>query len=104
MAGDNGRRRVVVTGVGAVTPLGNTAESFWENLTAGKSGAGPITLFDASEYPVRFACELKGFDPTNWMEHRKARRMDRFSQMVLAAARMAEADSGVDVAAETERT
>jgi 3-oxoacyl-[acyl-carrier-protein] synthase II len=104
LAGDNGRRRVVVTGVGAVTPLGNTAESFWENLTAGKSGAGPITLFDASEYPVTFACELKGFDPTNWMEHRKARRMDRFSQMVLAAARMAEADSGVDVEGETERT
>jgi 3-oxoacyl-[acyl-carrier-protein] synthase II len=104
LAGDNGRRRVVVTGMGAVTPLGNTAESFWENLTAGKSGAGPITLFDASEYPVTFACELKGFDPTDWMEHRKARRMDRFSQMVLAAARMAEADSGVDVEAETERT
>jgi 3-oxoacyl-[acyl-carrier-protein] synthase II len=103
VASDNGRRRVVVTGVGAVTPLGNDAESFWENLTAGKSGAGPITIFDASEYPVKFACELKGFDPTVWMDKRKTRRMDRFAQMVLAAARMAEEDSGLEVEAETER-
>ncbi len=100
----NGQRRVVVTGVGAVTPLGNDAETFWENLTAGRSGAGPITLFDPSEFPVTFACELKGFDPTQWIERRKARKMDRFSQMVLAAARMAEADAGIDVAGETERT
>lgn len=100
----NGDRRVVVTGVGAVTPLGNDAETFWKNLTAGKSGAGPITLFDASEYPVKFACELKDFDPTNWMEHRKARRMDRFSQMVLAAAQMAKDDAGIDIEGESERT
>jgi 3-oxoacyl-[acyl-carrier-protein] synthase II len=97
-------RRVVVTGVGAVTPLGNDAESFWENLTAGKSGAGPITIFDASEYPVTFACELKDFDPATWIDKRKARRMDRFAQMILAAARMAEADSGFDIEPETERT
>jgi 3-oxoacyl-[acyl-carrier-protein] synthase II len=103
VASDNGRRRVVVTGVGAVTPLGNDAETFWENLTAGKSGAGPITIFDASEYPVTFACELKNFDPTVWIDKRKTRRMDRFAQMVLAAARMAEEDSGLDVEAETER-
>jgi 3-oxoacyl-[acyl-carrier-protein] synthase II len=103
VAGPNGRRRVVVTGVGAVTPLGNTAESFWENLTAGKSGAGPITIFDASEYPVTFACELKDFDPTKWIDKRKTRRMDRFAQMVLAAARMAEEDSGIDIEPETER-
>jgi 3-oxoacyl-[acyl-carrier-protein] synthase II len=103
VASENGRRRVVVTGVGAVTPLGNDAESFWDNLTAGKSGAGPITIFDASEYPVTFACELKDFDPTKWIDKRKARRMDRFAQMVLAAARMAEEDSGLDVEAETER-
>jgi 3-oxoacyl-[acyl-carrier-protein] synthase II len=103
VASENGRRRVVVTGMGAVTPLGNTAESFWENLTAGKSGAGPITIFDASDYPVQFACELKDFDPTKWIDKRKARRMDRFAQMVLAAARMAEEDSGLDVDAETER-
>jgi 3-oxoacyl-[acyl-carrier-protein] synthase II len=90
--------------MGAVTPLGNDAEAFWENLTAGKSGAAPITAFDPSEYPVHFACEVKDFDPTQWIEHRKARRMDRFAQMIIAAARMAEQDSGIDIEAETERT
>jgi 3-oxoacyl-[acyl-carrier-protein] synthase II len=100
----NGRKRVVVTGIGAVTPLGNTAEEYWTNLIAGKSGAGPITLFDASDFPITFACELKGFEPSDWTEKRKARKMDRFAQMILAAARMAEADSGIDIAKETERT
>ncbi|MGH3023222.1 MAG: beta-ketoacyl-ACP synthase II, partial [Gaiellaceae bacterium] len=90
--------------MGAVTPLGNDAETFWTNLTAGESGAAGITAFDPSEYAVHFACELKDFDPTQWIEHRKARRMDRFAQMVIAAARMAEADSGIDIEAETERT
>jgi 3-oxoacyl-[acyl-carrier-protein] synthase II len=94
---------VVVTGIGAVTPLGNDAETFWENLTAGKSGAAPITLFDPSEFAVHFACEAKDFDPTNWIEHRKARRMDRFAQMIVAAARMAEEDSGLEIGAETDR-
>ena len=104
MASQNGRRRVVITGMGAVTPLGNDAETFWENLTAGKGGAAPITAFDPSEYAVHFACEVKGFDPTQWIEHRKARRMDRFAQMIIAAARMAEQDSGIDIEGETERT
>ena len=104
MASQNGRRRVVITGMGAVTPLGNDAETFWENLTAGKGGAAPITAFDPSEYAVHFACELKGFEPTQWIEHRKARRMDRFAQMIIAAARMAEQDSGIDIEGETERT
>ena len=104
MASENGRRRVVVTGMGAVTPLGNDAETFWENLDAGKGGAAPITSFDPSEYAVHFACELKDFDPTQWIEHRKARRMDRFAQMIIAAARMAEEDSGIDIEPETERT
>ncbi|HEU4448751.1 MAG TPA: beta-ketoacyl-ACP synthase II [Gaiellaceae bacterium] len=104
MASDNGRRRVVITGMGAVTPLGNDVESFWENLTAGKGGAARIAAFDSSEYAVHFACELKGFEPTAWIEHRKARRMDRFAQMIIAAARMAEQDSGIDIEAETERT
>ncbi|MDQ3670085.1 MAG: beta-ketoacyl-[acyl-carrier-protein] synthase II, partial [Actinomycetota bacterium] len=99
----NGKQRVVVTGVGAVTPLGNDAETYWENLVAGRSGAGPITLFDSSDYPVRFACELKDFDPTKWLDRRKARKMDRFSQMVVAAARMAEEDSGIDIERENER-
>jgi 3-oxoacyl-[acyl-carrier-protein] synthase II len=100
----NGRRRVVITGIGLVAPLGTDAETFWESLTAGDSGAGPITAFDASEFAVHIACELNGFDPTRWIEHKKARRMDRFVQMIVAAARMAEKDSGLDIAAETERT
>jgi 3-oxoacyl-[acyl-carrier-protein] synthase II len=99
----NGRRRVVVTGVGMVTPLGNDAESTWERLVAGESGAGPITRFDSSDYSVRFACELKDFDPTVWIERKQARRMDRFSQMALSAARMAEADSGIEIAKEPDR-
>src|SRR5919109_4825135 len=99
----NGRRRVVITGVGMVTPLGNDPESTWENLVAGESGAGPITHFDTSDYSVRFACEAKDFDPTVWIERKQARRMDRFSQLALSAARMAEADSGIDVASEPDR-
>jgi 3-oxoacyl-[acyl-carrier-protein] synthase II len=99
----NGRRRVVVTGIGMVTPLGNDPESTWENLLAGESGAGPITQFDASDYPVRFACELKDFDPTTWIERKQARRMDRFSQMALSAARMAEADSALSISDSPDR-
>src|ERR687896_1552327 len=99
----NGRRRVVVTGLGMVTPLGNDPESTWANLVAGESGAGPITRFDASEYSVRFACEASDFDPTTWIERKQARRMDRFSQLALSAARMAEADSGISIAAAPDR-
>src|ERR671935_764360 len=99
----DGRRRVVITGVGMVTPLGNDPDSTWENLVAGESGAGPITHFDASEYAVRFACEASEFDPTTWIERKQARRMDRFSQLALSAARMAEADSGIDIASEPDR-
>ncbi len=99
----NGRRRVVITGVGMVTPLGNDPESTWQSLVAGESGAGPITQFDASDYSVKFACELKDFDPTVWIERKQARRMDRFSQLALSAARMAEADSGLDVSQEPDR-
>ena len=99
----NGRRRVVITGLGAVTPLGNDVETTWERLLAGESSAGPITQFDADGYPVHFACELKDFDPTQWIERKQARRMDRFAQMILAAARQAEADSGIDVAADADR-
>ena len=93
----NGRRRVVITGIGAVSPLGNDVESSWENLTAGRSGAATIEQWDASAYPVTFACELKDFDPKNWIDHKQARRMDRFAQMIVAAARQAEEDSGFQV-------
>jgi 3-oxoacyl-[acyl-carrier-protein] synthase II len=99
----NGQRRVVITGIGAVTPLGNDAETSWQRLLAGESGAGPITQFDATDYHVHFACEVKDFDPSNWIERKQARRMDRFAQIILAAARQAEADSGVDVKADGDR-
>src|SRR6478609_11404004 len=100
MAGgsDNGRRRVVITGVGMVSPLGNDPDSSWQSLVAGESGAGPITHFDTSDYDVHFACELKDFDPTTWIDRKQARRMDRFAQMILASARQAETDSGVTIA------
>ena len=99
----NGQRKVVITGIGAVTPLGNDAETTWQRLLAGESGAGPITQFDSTDYTVHFACEVKDFDPSNWIERKQARRMDRFAQLVLSAARQAEADSGVDIAAEGDR-
>jgi 3-oxoacyl-[acyl-carrier-protein] synthase II len=86
-----------------VTPLGNDIETTWANLLAGKSGAARIEQFDASTYPVNFACELKDFDPKQWIDHKQARRMDRFAQMIVAAARQAETDSGFDVKPEAER-
>jgi 3-oxoacyl-[acyl-carrier-protein] synthase II len=99
----NGRRRVVITGLGAVTPLGNDVESTWESLVAGRSGAGEITQFDSSDYAVHFACEVKGFDPTDYIDRKQARRMDRFAHLIVAAARQAEADSGIDIASEADR-
>jgi 3-oxoacyl-[acyl-carrier-protein] synthase II len=99
----NGRRRVVITGLGMVTPLGNDVDTTWQRLLAGESGAGPITQFDPSAYHVQFACEVKDFDPTDFIERKQARRMDRFTHLVLGAARMAETDSGLDIAAEADR-
>jgi 3-oxoacyl-[acyl-carrier-protein] synthase II len=99
----NGRRRVVITGVGAVTPLGNDAETAWRKLLAGESGAGPITQFDSSGHFVHFACEVKDFDPAQYIDRKRARRMDRFAQLILAAARQAEADAGLDIAADADR-
>src|SRR6185503_2390507 len=99
----NGRRRVVITGMGMVSPLGNDVETTWRRLLAGESGAAEITHFDHTDYPVHFACELKDFDPTTWVDRKAARRMDRFSQMILAAARQAESDSGIEIAKEPER-
>jgi 3-oxoacyl-[acyl-carrier-protein] synthase II len=99
----NGRRRVVITGLGAVTPLGNDVESTWETLVAGQSGAGEITQFDSSDYAVHFACEVTGFDPTEYIDRKQARRMDRFAHLIVAAARQAEGDSGIDIASEADR-
>jgi len=99
----NGRRRVVITGLGAVSPLGNDAQTSWDRLLAGESGAGPITHFDHSDYKVHFACEVKDLDPTVYIDRKDARRMDRFAHLVLAAARQAEADSGLDIKADADR-
>jgi 3-oxoacyl-[acyl-carrier-protein] synthase II len=99
----NGRRRVVVTGLGAVTPLGLDVESTWSSLLAAESGAGEITQFDHSDYPVHFACEVKDFDATEWIDRKRARRMDRFTHLILAAARQAVADSGLEVEKEADR-
>ena len=88
-------KRVVVTGIGALTPLGNTAEESWENLKAGKSGAGPITHFDASQFKTQFACEVKGFNAADYIDRKEARKMDIYTQYALAAAKMAIDDSGL---------
>jgi 3-oxoacyl-[acyl-carrier-protein] synthase II len=93
----------VITGMGMVSPLGNDVQTSWSRLLAGESGAGEITAFDHTDYNVHFACELKDFDPTNWVDRKSSRRMDRFAQMILAAARQAEQDSGVDVASAPDR-
>jgi len=94
------RRRVVVTGLGLVSPVGIGVEPSWSALVAGRSGIGPITLFDASTFPTRIAGEVKGFDPTQFMDRKEARRNDRFIQFALAAADMAVKDSGLDMAKE----
>ena len=101
--GASGRRRVVITGLGAVTSLGNDVRSTWENLVAGTGSAAPITAFDTTGFPVTFACEAKGFEPTQWIEHKQARRMDRFAQMIVAAARQAQADAGLEIEPECDR-
>ena len=91
-------------GIGMVSSLGNDAESSWRALVAGESGAGADhAVRPRATIPVHFACELKDFDPTVWIDRKAARRMDRFAQLVLAAARQAEQDSGIDVAADPER-
>ena len=92
----NGQRRVVVTGMGALTPIGNTVSSFWEGLMACKSGAAPITLLDVEGYRTTFACEVKGFDPADHMERKQYRRLDRYSQFALVVAEEALQDAGID--------
>jgi 3-oxoacyl-[acyl-carrier-protein] synthase II len=91
-------RRVVITGLGVVCPIGNNAEDFWSNLLAGKSGAAPITYFDTTHFDTKFACEVKGFDPLNFMDRKLAQRVDLFTQFALASADMAVKDSGIDFA------
>lgn len=90
-------KRVVITGLGIISPLGNNLENTWSAITTGKSGVGPITLFDATENLTQFGAEVKDFDPVELFGSREARRMDRFSQLAMAAAEQAVAHSGLDV-------
>ena len=92
-------RRVVITGVGLVSPLGIGTEETWAGIRAGRSGAGPITLFDASQHTTHFACEVKDFDPLRWVEKKEVKKMDRFIQFAVAAADLAVADSGLEIEA-----
>jgi 3-oxoacyl-[acyl-carrier-protein] synthase II len=90
-------KRVVVTGLGAITPLGNTVKEYWQGLLQGRSGIGPITLFDASGMDCRIAGEVKGFDPCDYLERKEAKRMDRFAQFAVCASQQAIADSGLEI-------
>jgi 3-oxoacyl-[acyl-carrier-protein] synthase II len=88
-------KRIVVTGIGALTPLGNDLDTYWDNLINGVSGADMITQFDASKFKTRFACEIKNFDPTNFMDRKEARKLDRFAQIALVASDQAVLDAGI---------
>ena len=90
-------RRAVVTGMGAITPIGNDVATYWANLTGGVSGVGPIGAYDASNEEVRIAAEVKDFDPRAFMDFKQARRMSRFSQLAVAAARQAIDDAGLEI-------
>ena len=88
-------KRIVVTGIGALTPIGNTLDAYWDSLINGVSGADMITQFDASKFKTRFACEIKGFDATEFMDRKEARKLDRFAQIALVASDQAVADAGI---------
>ena len=91
------RRRVVVTGIGALTPIGNTRDAYWNALVGGTSGAAPITYFDASKFKTQFACEVKNFDPLAHFDRKEARKMDRFTQYAMVASDEAIQDAGLDL-------
>jgi 3-oxoacyl-[acyl-carrier-protein] synthase II len=91
-------KRVVITGIGTLTPIGNNTSDYWNGLLNGVSGAGPITLFDASKFKTRFACELKGFDALQYLERKEARKLDRYTQIAVAASDEAVRDAGIDKA------
>ena len=90
-------KRVVVTGLGALTPVGNTVAETWENLVNGVSGAGPITHFDASKFKTQFACEVKGFNGADFIDRKEVRKMDLYTQYAIVAAKEAIADSEMDL-------
>ena len=90
-------KRVVVTGLGALTPIGNNLEDFWSGLIAGKSGSAPVTYFDTEKFKTKFACELKGFDPLEYLDRKQQRKMDRFTQYGMVSTDEAIIDSGIDL-------
>lgn len=90
-------KRVVVTGLGAVTPLGNSPEDTWKSMLAGKSGAAPITQFDTSKFKTQFACEVKNLDVTDWLDRKEARKLDRYTQLAMISAIQGVQDSGIDL-------
>ena len=90
-------RRVVVTGIGVLTPIGNNLQEYWEGLVSGQSGAAPITLFDATNFKTQFACEVKNFNPTDFLDRKEARKLDRFCQFAMVVANEAFKDSELDV-------
>ena len=96
-------KRVVVTGLGAITPIGNDVETTWLNAVAGKSGAAPITHFDASQFKTQFACEVKDYNPNDHFDRKKLRQLDLYAQYAMIAARQAVADSGIEEAANLDR-
>jgi 3-oxoacyl-[acyl-carrier-protein] synthase II len=98
------KRRVVVTGLGVISPIGNDVDTFWRRLVAGESGVGEITRFDTTGYRVRIAAEIKDFNAEDFIDKRKVRRLDLFSRYAVASAKMAAADAGFDPASEAERT
>ena len=91
------RRRVVVTGMGAVTPLGMGVDAYWDGLMEGRSGVGPVTLFDASEFPVRIGAECRDFVPTDHIDRKTLKRLDRFSQFGLVSCEEAFQSAGYEV-------
>lgn len=95
--------RVVITGLGVISPIGNDHTTFWNNLIQGKSGIGPVTRFDTSEYPAKIAGEVKDFDPLQYMDKKEARKMDRFTQFAIAASKMAMEHAGLDMEKEDPR-
>ena len=90
-------KRVVVTGLGAVTPVGNTPEETWANLLAGKSGAAPITHFDTTNFKTKFACEVKDLNVADYIDRKEARKMDRYTQLAIISAMQGIKDSGLDM-------
>ena len=96
-------KRVVITGLGIISPLGNSIDTFWQQIITGKSGAGPITKFDCSKFKTKFACEVKGFEPTTYIDKKEIKKYDLFTQYAVAASEQAIIDAGLNFAENISR-